>query len=257
MTEHDLSFAAFVCGCIFLGALSGMAVRARLPASHLDKPTEDGVRIAMGTLATLTALVIGLLVASARSSFETRASEITQMAGDLILLDRQLVRYGPEAEEARTFLRRYAMHVARVTWPDEFGPPEGPDDWMLLESVQDSVRALEPPDASRRWLRDRALDVSGLVSRTRWLLDVQRASAVQLPFMGVLVLWLTVLFTSFGLFAPRNGTVIVAMLVSSISLAASVFLILEMDKPFNGAIRVPSAPVREMLVRIGVPEATR
>ncbi|MCC6849238.1 MAG: hypothetical protein IT294_12115 [Deltaproteobacteria bacterium] len=254
MLEHDLSFAALVCGCIFLGALAGMSVGARLPAHHLDKPTEDAVRIAMGTLATMTALVLGLLVAAARSSFDTRAGEITQMAGDLILLDRQLVRYGPGADEARQILRRYALHGVRAAWPDEFGRSDEAKGWMLLETAQDRIGALAPEDDAHRWLRDRALEVSGVVARTRWLLDVQRASSLQGPFLGVLVLWLTALFASFGVFAPRNGTVIVAMLVCSISIAASIYLILEMDRPFGGAIRIPSAPMREMLVRLGLPE---
>lgn len=257
MLEHDLSFAAFVCGCVFIGSLVGMSIRARLPPTHRDKATEDSVRVAMGTLATLTALVIGLLVASARSSFDTRASEITQMSGDIILLDRTLVQYGNDAVESRHFLRRYTRHVAQLTWPDEFGHSEEHDGWVLLEGMQTRLRDLTPTDEAHRWLRSRALDVSGLISRTRWLLDVQRANSVPLPFLGVLVLWLTVLFTSFGVFAPRNGTVIVAMLVSSISIAASIFLILEMDKPFTGLVRVPSAPIREALVRIGDPEHAR
>lgn len=254
MLDHDLSFAAFVCGCIFFGALTGLAIRGRLPESHRDKPTEDSVRIAMGTLATLTALVIGLLVASARSSFDARATEITQMAGDIILLDRNLVHYGDEAIEARHFLHRYARHVARLTWPDEFGHSDEHDGWVLLEGVQARLRDLTPADEGHRWLRNRALEVSGLISRMRWLMDVQRADSVPLPFLGVLVLWLTVLFTSFGIFAPRNGTVVVAMLVASISIAASIFLILEMDKPFTGIVRIPSAPIREALLRIGAAE---
>lgn len=251
MLDHDFSFAAFVCACIFFGSLTGMAIRARLPAHHRDKPTEDAVRIAMGTLATLTALVIGLLVASARSGFDMRANEITQMAGDIILLDRNLVHYGDEAVEARHFLHRYALHVARLTWPDEFGHSEERDGWVLLEGVQTRLQNLVPADEAHRWIRSRALDVTGLISRMRWLMDVQRADSVPLPFLGVLVLWLTVLFTSFGLFAPRNGTVVVAMLVASISIAASIFLILEMDKPFTGMVRIPSAPIREALLRIG------
>lgn len=255
--QHDVSLAAFVCGCVFGGALLGMWVRSRLPQHHLDKPTEDAVRIAMGTLATLTALVLGLLVASARSSFDTRAAEITELSADLILLDRQLVHYGADATEARHLLHRYARHVGKLAWPDEFGHAAEHDGWVLLETVQDRVRALAPPDDAHAWLRSRALEVSGAIARTRWLIDVQRASSVPLPFLGVLVLWLTVLFASFGLFSPRNGTVAAAMLVAAISIAASIFLILEMDKPFTGTIRIPSAPVREALVRMGMPETGR
>lgn len=257
MLQHDLSFAALVCGCVFAGALFGMWARAQLPRHHLDKPTEDAVRIAMGTLATLTALVLGLLVAAARGSFDERTSEITHLSGDLILLDRQLVHYGPDAAEARHLLHRYTSHVAKLAWPDEFGHAAEHDGWMLLEDVQDRVRALAPQDDAHRWLRDRALDVSGEIARTRWLLDVQRGSSVPLPFLGILVLWLTVLFATSGLFAPRNGTVVAAMLTCAVSIAAAIFLVLEMDKPFTGTIRIPSDPVREALARMGVSQPTR
>ncbi|MCC6764020.1 MAG: hypothetical protein IT293_05085 [Deltaproteobacteria bacterium] len=255
--QHDLSLAALVCGSIFCGSLLGMWVRARLPKHHLDKPTEDAVRIAMGTLATLTALVLGLLVAAARSSFDERAEEITQLSADLILLDRQFVHYGSDAADTRHLLHRYASHVAKLAWPDEFGHAADHDGWILFENVQDRIRALAPRGDAQRWLRERALEVSATIARTRWLIDVHRGSSIPLPFLGILVLWLSVLFASFGLFAPRNGTVMIAMLVSSVSIAASVYLVLEMDKPFTGTIRIPSAPVREALVRMGVPEVTR
>lgn len=251
MPGSDLIVACVVCACVFGGALAGMSIRARLPEHHLDKPTEDAVRIGMGTVATLTALVIGLLVASARSSFDMRSSEIQQFSADIILLDRQLVHFGPEANEARDLLRRYVVYKIESTWPEEADHPADPDGWMLLEAVQDRIRAFASGDDARRWLRGRALDVSGSLSRTRWLLDVQRGSAIPWPFLVILAFWLTVIFVSFGLFAPRNGTVLVAMLVCALSVAGSIYLILEMDKPFTGLIRIPSAPMREALARIG------
>ena len=255
MLDHDLIFSAFVLVCILGGLLAGMSIRVRLPEHHLDKPSEDAVRIAMGTLATLTALVIGLLVAASRTTFDTRTSEINEFSGDLILLDRQLVHYGPEAADARDLLRRYAVYKIESTWPDEGAQAPDPEGWKLLEEVQDRVRGFTPKDDAHQWLRSRALDVSGSLARTRWLLDVQRASAVPWPFLAILVLWLTVLFVSFGVFAPRNGTVLAAMSVCAVSLAASVFLILEMDRPFSGTIRIPSAAMREAASRIGAPAA--
>jgi hypothetical protein len=250
MLHHDLAFSVFVFACIFGGLFAGMAIRDRLPEHHLDKPSEDAVRIAMGTLATLTALVIGLLVAAAHASFDTKSEETTELAGDLILLDRQLVHYGPEAAEARKVLRHFAIYKIQSTWPDEVATPADPEGWKFLEDVQDRLRALTPTDDAHQWLRTRALEVSGDVARTRWLLDVQRASAVPRPFLIILVLWLTVLFASFGVFSPRNGTVLVAMLVCAVSLAASIFLVLEMDKPFTGTIRISSAPMHEAVARI-------
>src|SRR5213080_4116226 len=87
---------------MFGGALGGMLVRRLLPDHHLTKETEDVVRLAIGMIATMSALVVGLLLASSKSSFDTKDSELKQFATDLILLDRQMAHYGPEAKEARS-----------------------------------------------------------------------------------------------------------------------------------------------------------
>src|SRR5207249_3254583 len=81
----------------------------------------------------------------------------------------------------------------------------------------------------------------------RWLLHEQLQTSIPKPFMVVLIFWLAVIFGSFGLFAPGNGTVSMALFVCALSIAGAMFLILEMDEPFGGAIRISSAPVRDAL----------
>jgi hypothetical protein len=247
---NDFIVAGIVAACVFGGALVGMFAGSLLPEHHVSKPTEDAVKLGMGTIATLTALVIGLLVASTRGSLEAKSGETMQLAADLVLLDRQLVRYGPEMHKARDLLRRYTRYKIDSTWPGE--ATTLPDDRgeLLVEEIQDHVRALTPTSEVQRWRQERALQVSVELARTRWLLDVQRGSSIQRPFLVVVVSCLTVVFGSFGLFAPRNGTVVAAMALCALSVAGAIFLILEMDRPFTGLIRIPSAPMREALARL-------
>jgi hypothetical protein len=246
-----LAVAAIVFACAFGGALAGMFVRAVLPEHHLTAETENLVKLGTGMIATLVALVVGLLIASAKSSFDTKDAELRQFAANVILLNRQLVHYGPEAHEARDLLHRYAAFVIDHTWPDEAAhPSQEPDGWMLLEEVQDSLRALAPVTDAQRWLHTRALQLSGELAQTRWLLSVQASTSIPTLFLIMLALWLGIIFTSFGLFAPRNGTATTSLFVCAGSVAGAVFLILEMTEPFGGLVRISSAPMHEALTYI-------
>lgn len=248
----ELGIAAIIFACVFGGALAGMVLGVVLPEHHVTKETQDVVKVATGVIATLSALVIGLLLASVKDSFDTRNTEIRQFSADLILLDRQLAHYGPEAAPSRDLLRRYITFAIDAMWPDEASQPsEDARGWMLLEDIQDRLRALAPRDDAQRWLQARALEISGDLARTHWLLDVQKGGSIRAPFLVVLVLWLAVIFASFGLFAPRNGTAIAALLACALSIVGAVVLILEMDRPFGGLIRIPSASMREALVQDG------
>lgn len=248
----ELGIGAIIFACVFGGAIAGMLIHVVLPEHHVRKETEDVIRLGMGVIGTLSALVIGLLIASAKGSFDTKDSEVRQFSADLILLNRQLVHYGAETKEARDLLRRYTVFAIDSTWPDGASPSSADArGWMLLEDVQDRLRALVPRDDAQRWLQARALEISGDLARTHWLLDVQTGRSIRTPFLVVLVSWLTIIFTSFGLFAPRNATAIAALVVCSLSIAGSIFLILEMDWPFGGLIQISSAPMREALAQAG------
>jgi hypothetical protein len=249
---NSWGIGTIVFACVFGGALGGMFLRPRVPEHYLTKETEESVKLGMGMVATLAALVIGLLVASAKSSFDTKDAELRQFSANLILLDRQLVHYGAEASGVRDLLRRYTVFKLDSTWSSEASHRvDDPNGWILLEDVQDKLRALAPRDDAQRWLHGRALQISGELASTRWLLDVQQEAAIRTPFLVMLAFWLTIIFTSFGLFAPRHGIMITALLVCSFSVAGALFLILEMDHPFGGLIHLSSAPMREALTHLG------
>jgi hypothetical protein len=113
-----------------------------------------------------------------------------------------------------------------------------------------SPRALAPRDDAQRWLQARALQISADLASTRWLLDIQKGTSIRIPFLVILVFWLTIIFTNFGAFAPRHTSMITALLVCALSVVGALFLILEMDRPFRGMVHISSAPMREPLTRL-------
>jgi hypothetical protein len=243
--------ALIVFAVTFGGAILGISIRGRLPEHHLSSDSRDVVKLVVGTIATLSALVLGLLIASAKSSFNTKDAEIKEFSANIILLDRQLVHYGPEAQGIRELLRRYTNYKIDATWsPKGSTAPADPNGWTLLEDLQDRVRELAPETSAKRALQARALQIGGELAKARWLLGLQTGSSISEAFLWVLVFWLAVIFTSFGLLTPPNPTVLAALLVGALSVSGAIFLIVELDSPFDGLIQVSSQPMREALAHL-------
>jgi hypothetical protein len=248
---NELTIGVTIFACVVGGAISGVFLREALPKHHLTVETENVVKLGIGMIATMSALVLGLLLASAKGSFDTRDSELRQLFANLNLLDRQLVHYGPEAKEARELLRRYITLKIDAIWPDEASQPvKDANTLAVLEEVQDKLRVLAPQNDAQRWVKERALQVSGDIAQVRWLLREQSEGSIPVAFLLILVFWLTIIFTSFGLFAPRNATAIAALFVCSLSVAGAVFLILELARRFAGLVRISSAPARDTLAQL-------
>jgi hypothetical protein len=239
---------------IFGSTMLGMVVRRLLPEHHLRDDSKDTVKLGAGLIATLAALVLGLLVGSAKSSFDAVNAGITQAAAKAIVLDRALARYGPEAKDAREQLRRSVAGVIEMIWPDQRTGVSGLTALERangLETLQDKVQALQPASDSQRALLSRALDLTNDVGQARWLLIEQQHVGLPTALLVVLVLWLAILYASFGLFAPRNATVILVLFVCALSASASLFLILELNSPLEGTIKVSSAPMVKALELLG------
>ena len=235
--------------------LLGMFLRAVLPEHHLSDESKDVVKLGTGMIATLAALVIGLLISSAKGSFDTMNSGLIQSGSKIILLDRVMAQYGPETKEVRDQLRRGIASAIEQIWPEErTGQTEVKvlDPRTGLEALQDKLRQLSPQNDAQRWLQSRALQVSGDIAETRWLLLEQRGqSSLPMPFFVMLVSWLVIIFFSFGLFSPRNTTVIVVLLLCALSTAGALYLIQELDRPFEGLITISSAPMQNALAYLG------
>ena len=241
-------------GCTLAAAVMGIALRARLPAHHLDGDSKDAVKLVIGLIATMTALVLGLLTSSAHSAYDQQVSEVQQLGVHVTDIDRILAQFGPEAASQRELLRRLvAADIARI-WPSDGAggvtnlPVSARHEGQALF---DGIAGLTPRTEVEKFGQSRALQLLVSVSETRRLLTEQASNSVSPALVFVLIAWLTLLFFGFGLFARFNATVFAAFLVGAASVSASLFLILEMSQPYRGWIQVSSAPVRNALAQMG------
>ena len=251
MSSMAIGWSVFA--CVFGGALLGMCFRSVLPENHLTQDSKDVVKLGMGLLATMAALVLGLLIASAKTAFDAQNNEFKQAAANIVLLDRTLAHYGPETKQTRDLIRRTVVFRLAVTWPEDSTPSrlDTPETTPTVETVEAGIRELSPNTDGQRWLQSRALQIIGDLQQTRWLLFGGAADSIPMPFLLVLVFWITVIFVSFGLFAPPNGTVVSVLLICALSIAASIVLVVQLGRPFEGILKISSAPLRYTLSHLG------
>jgi hypothetical protein len=250
----SIEIALVSAACIFGGVLLGLWLQTLLPGHHLSSESKDTIKLAAGMIATLSALVLGLLVSSAKSNFDTMSAEVTQGAAKVIQLDRALANYGPETRDARDLLRRSMVAGIEAFWPEDKMTATGMTTFERMngmELVQAKLRALTPATDAQRQLLAQAQSISGELVQFRWLLIEQTQNALPKPFLVMVLFWLTMLHMSFGLFAPRNAMVITVLFICAVSVSGAIFLILEMNHPLSGMIKVSSAPMLKALEHLG------
>lgn len=253
MTSLTISFIVFA--CILAGAILGMVLRAVLPEEHLSAESRDVVKLGMGLIATMTALVLGLLIASAKSSFDTQRNGLAQLAANVIQMDRVLAHYGTESGDARDMLRASVADMLQRTWPEE-DPQSGQTAAKSgtegrYEGLFDKIQELAPKNDAQRTLQAQALKIALDTGQARWLLFAQQGRSIPTPFLVVMVSWLTLILATFSLFAPRNATVVVTLIVCALAVSSALFLILELDQPFQGMFQISSTPLRNALAQLG------
>lgn len=235
------------------GFLIGLGLSARLPGHHLSSDARDTVKLGIGLIATITALVLGLVTASAKSSFDDLSVEVKKSAAETLMLDRTLARYGPETKGIREELRNALARRLEMTWPQNSVQPAILDSIEVTRNAErlvDQIRGLSPQNDDQRWLKTRALDLCESLLSARWVVVGGAGTSVPRPFIAVLVFWLTLIFGCFGLFAPRNATVVALLLICALSVGGAMFLILEMDSAFDGLIKVSPEPLRYAYTRL-------
>ncbi|MBA4391689.1 MAG: hypothetical protein C0399_12250 [Syntrophus sp. (in: bacteria)] len=251
MESLIISLIAFV--CIFGGALLGMLLGNLLPEHHVSDDSKDVVKLGAGIIATLAALVLGLLISSAKGTYDIMSNELKQTASKIVLIDRVMANYGPETKETRDLLRYYVAANIKRIWSEEKNiVTKVHVGGNGVENIQNKLLQLSPKNDAQRWHQSRALQLSDNIAEARWhLIEQLGQSSLPMPFLVILVLWLTLIFASFGLFSPRNTTVIAVLLLCALSLSGSLFLIQELDRPFQGLIKISSTPLRNALVHLG------
>ena len=250
--QEEIMNAIVVSVVAFVGILGacviGMRLRATIPEHHLSPETKDTIRVGMGLVATMTALLLGLLIASAKGSYDTQRSQVILLAAKAGYLERVLTLYGPETAETRSLLRVSSESLIRKLWSDE-NPPEAHADPAIAEgqALFTSIHKLAPENEEQRALKVEAMDTVTDIGRTRWLLVAQADTSIPRGLLILVVVWLAIIFLSYGLFAPTNKTVVVTMITVSLLVSSALFLILELDRPFDGLIQISNAPLRNAL----------
>ena len=268
-----IALGAFV--CVFAGALVGLWLGRNVPEHYRDSPSQEAIQLATGMLSVLAALVLGLLTSSIQSNFDTINTEVNDFAAQLAMLDQTLVDMGPEAASARQILRRYTELSIQENWPEESGAAqhgsrseivqsfasifeslrgvahpmwrEGPDTNRLLNSLRLAVAGLPAEGEPAQTLRASAVDLSQTLVEARWTLHERTQNPLLPSFLVILTFWTTAIFLSFGYNAPCNPAVIVAFFIAAVALAASFDLLIEMDIPFEGLLRISSHAMHDAL----------
>jgi hypothetical protein len=250
---NSLETGAIVFGCSFGMGLLGMILHVKLPDNHLDAGSRDVVKLVMGLIATMAALVLSLLIASGSGSYHEQENEVQSLAANVILLDRVLSFYGPDAKEPRDLLRRGVGAVHDRIWPPD-GAQAVDLDPSATQGVADvfiaSLKNLSPKNDSQNTLKSQAMQIGQNLGQTRLLMFEQSGSSIAWPFLTVLVFWISMLFLGFGLLARFNATVLVALFVGAISVAGAIFLILELSAPYQGFMRISDTPLRHALAAV-------
>jgi hypothetical protein len=250
MNTEIISLVIF--GCVVGAVLIGRAVSRRLPEDHRSADTKETVKLAMGLLATMSALLLGLLVASAKSSYDNARSEVIQMAAKVVFLDRVLTGYGPETTDVRALLRNAIEQIARrAMQPPKANARVDPGlDTQVGNALYLEIQRLTPHDETQRNLKAQATTLAVELGQLRTLLVAESISSISKPLLIVVSFWLVVIFLSFSLIAPRNATATFALMVSAVAAATAIFLVLELDRPFSGLLRISNEPVLKVLSQL-------
>jgi hypothetical protein len=234
--------------CLVGITLLGRRVRRYLPEDHLSADSRDAVKLAMGLVATMTALLLGLLISSAKGTYDTVRTEVMQMAAKVAFLDRVLALYGPEAAGPRGELRDSVTDAVGRMWPSERSErAQLAPNQQLGDAFYVAVHRLSPHDDSQRALKTEAANLMVDLGQLRSLLQAQAIPSITRPLLIALASWLVVIFLGFSVVAPPNATTTLALVASAFSVACAVFLILELDHPLGGLIRIPSEPMINVL----------
>ena len=248
-----VAIASIVFVCVFGSALLGSFLRT-VPKYHVGKDSAEVVTLGTSVIAVLAAVVLGLLIDSAATTFDTIKNEATQTAVKFVQLDRALAHYGSETNDARVLVRDVLASLIEVIFHEK-GPGltklDVPERRARIEQIREKLRNLAPRNDVQRSYQSHALELANGIAEMRWLVIVEGEGTIPKPLLVVLVLWLAIIFVGFGLLTPTNGTIVAIFVVWALSFSGAILLIEEMNRPLEGLMQIPSAPLRNALSHLG------
>ncbi|MDP9630747.1 UNVERIFIED_ORG: hypothetical protein J2W85_002822 [Ensifer adhaerens] len=249
MSAILIAVAAFL--CLSVAALGMMHLYPKLPARHRDDDTNTVVRLVANIFVVMASLVFGLMINSAKNTFEGIDDNVHSFAINLILLDRTLRTYGLAGNDARQYLIAYVEGVIADPERVDNVQHQGPNSTQQrLDTVGNSLAAIQSADSLHESMLVSARQQYNRIVEQRWTIVEQSEGAIPMPVIGMLMAWMTLIFASFGYRAPQNVVVVAMFVVSAMFIAASVYVVLDMDIPFTGAILISDAPLHRALAEM-------
>lgn len=244
-----------IAGAIFvlmnIGSTCGMALHPLLESHHLSNKYKELLQSNRSVMVQLLAVTLGLLIAQSLDAFERKASVLKNQAADVITLKHVLADFGPEGERAKSELHKSIDdEIFRIESAAKSGNDLGNKlGKFTMEALRGALIDLSPKTPSQQYLKTTALALGERIISARWQIYEQMTSNLQWPLISVFVFWLVSIFFSFGLLTPRDGLLMGGLLLSSFSLAAAIYLVIELDTPYQGFVSISSAPLRLALSR--------
>jgi hypothetical protein len=244
MSEFVVAILAFL--SMMGAALLALFSKTRLPSEHLRDETSSGVGLVANLFVVMTSLVLGLMLNSAKNTFETNNRDIRTLATELILLDRTMRALGPEAEDARRHLIEYVQISLKAANTLE----EQPQAEAALDAAGNSLRAIRVSDEQKVALWNDARQLYREVVRLRWIVIDEYGGTIPRPLITMVILWLTIIFASFGYRAPRNSIVTASLCLAALLISAALYLILDMDTPSSSMTQASNVPFQRALAQL-------
>jgi hypothetical protein len=249
----SLGVFALACGSLYLGGW----IARRMPEGHLVYEAQKSAQFGISMMATLAALVLGFMVTSARATFDRANDDIVGVSTSILLLDRALSGYGPETAPIRRDVRAF---LARAT---ERVAPDGEMDTIvfrlphtslsLITQLQSSILALQPETEGKWWFQHRALEATAQLAQQRILTSEHEKSSEPIPLLVVVTAWIVLIFIGMGTFAMHNASVRVVLFCAALAFSGSIFLVMELESPYTGLLRVSGAPLLQAATELALP----
>lgn len=249
---HSVLISLIVFACLYGAALFGMRLRNALPDHYLSDDSKHVLESSLGIIGTMAGLVLGLLVASAFGTYNTQRNELIDLSSKIVVLDRVLAHFGPQATPARVALRSAVSRTLTLMWPKErfenvqLDPSAG-----AADALYDRIEGLPGTTEAQKSIKGQALGIGIAIAETRWLMFEQLTVSFSAPMMVILVFWFSITFMALGLISRPTPVPIIALCLCAIAVSGAVFIIQEMYSPFQGALQISSAPLREALAHLG------
>jgi hypothetical protein len=239
-----ISFVAIVAGMVL-----GMILRRQIPVVYLREDSKEVILRGAGFLTTLAAVLISLMIASAKTSYDTQDSHFRTLAAYLVETDQLLVQYGPEATEVRILMRQSVPAAVDRIWREKQQATQNSafTAASLAEQLNGAIEALTPTSDAQRAIKQRLEAAGAEIARTRLLMYADGDKPILTPFLLILIFWLAVIFASYSLFVEPGRLMIAALLVSAMSVSSALFLVADLSQPFVGLMQLPKEQLEHTL----------